>query len=105
RADVRRALDDPRGDRADRGARPGGRRADVARGGPRERPAPGRAAAVPAARARARERAGRHRGRLPRPLAMSDLLAMTAAQAADRVRAGELGSEELFAFYRERAAA
>jgi aspartyl-tRNA(Asn)/glutamyl-tRNA(Gln) amidotransferase subunit A len=36
---------------------------------------------------------------------MSDLLSMTAAQAGERVRAGELDAGELFSFYRERAAA
>jgi aspartyl-tRNA(Asn)/glutamyl-tRNA(Gln) amidotransferase subunit A len=35
---------------------------------------------------------------------MSDLLSMTAAQAADRVRAADLSADELFSFYRERAA-
>jgi aspartyl-tRNA(Asn)/glutamyl-tRNA(Gln) amidotransferase subunit A len=36
---------------------------------------------------------------------MTDLLSITAAQAADRVRAGELSAGELWDFYRERAAA
>ncbi len=36
---------------------------------------------------------------------MSELLALTAAQAAERIRAGELSSDELFEAYRERAAA
>ncbi|HKN93520.1 MAG TPA: Asp-tRNA(Asn)/Glu-tRNA(Gln) amidotransferase subunit GatA [Thermoleophilaceae bacterium] len=35
---------------------------------------------------------------------MSELLELTAAQAAERVRAGELSARELFDFYRERAA-
>jgi aspartyl-tRNA(Asn)/glutamyl-tRNA(Gln) amidotransferase subunit A len=35
----------------------------------------------------------------------SDLLELTAAQAAGRIAAGELSAAELFAFYRERAAA
>jgi aspartyl-tRNA(Asn)/glutamyl-tRNA(Gln) amidotransferase subunit A len=35
---------------------------------------------------------------------MSDLAALTAAEAAERVRAGEVSAGELFAFYRERAA-
>ena len=35
---------------------------------------------------------------------MSDLLELTAAQAAARVRAGEIEPGELFRFYRERAA-
>jgi aspartyl-tRNA(Asn)/glutamyl-tRNA(Gln) amidotransferase subunit A len=35
---------------------------------------------------------------------MSDLLSFTAAQAAERIRAGDFSAEELFAFYRERAA-
>jgi aspartyl-tRNA(Asn)/glutamyl-tRNA(Gln) amidotransferase subunit A len=35
---------------------------------------------------------------------MSDILALTAAEAAERVRAGELDAKELFDFYRERAA-
>jgi aspartyl-tRNA(Asn)/glutamyl-tRNA(Gln) amidotransferase subunit A len=34
----------------------------------------------------------------------SDLLALTAARAGERVRAGELAAEELFALYRDRAA-
>jgi aspartyl-tRNA(Asn)/glutamyl-tRNA(Gln) amidotransferase subunit A len=36
---------------------------------------------------------------------MSELLELTAAQAAERVRAGELSAHELFDLYRERAAA
>jgi aspartyl-tRNA(Asn)/glutamyl-tRNA(Gln) amidotransferase subunit A len=36
---------------------------------------------------------------------MSDLLELTAAQAADRIRAGETSAQELFDLYRERAAA
>src|SRR5947209_2896118 len=36
---------------------------------------------------------------------MSELLAFTAAQAADKIRAGEISADELFAAYRERAAA
>jgi aspartyl-tRNA(Asn)/glutamyl-tRNA(Gln) amidotransferase subunit A len=36
---------------------------------------------------------------------MSELLELTAAQAADRVRAGELSARQLFDLYRERAAA
>jgi aspartyl-tRNA(Asn)/glutamyl-tRNA(Gln) amidotransferase subunit A len=36
---------------------------------------------------------------------MSAVLSLTAAQAGERVRAGDLSAEELFAFYRERAAA
>src|SRR3954470_5854674 len=36
---------------------------------------------------------------------MSELLSFTAAQAAERIRAGELSSDELFEAYRERAAA
>ena len=35
---------------------------------------------------------------------MSELLELTAAQAAERIRAGELDARELFDFYRERAA-
>jgi aspartyl-tRNA(Asn)/glutamyl-tRNA(Gln) amidotransferase subunit A len=35
----------------------------------------------------------------------ADILQLTGAQAAERVRAGELAPDELFAFYRERAAA
>ena len=35
---------------------------------------------------------------------MSDLLSLTAAQAVERIRAGDLSAEELFSFYRERAA-
>ena len=35
---------------------------------------------------------------------MSDLLSLTGAQAAERIRAGELSADELFGFYRERAA-
>src|SRR4051794_5354084 len=36
---------------------------------------------------------------------MTEVLSLTAAQAAARVRAGDLSAAELFAFYRERAAA
>jgi len=36
---------------------------------------------------------------------MSDLLSLTAAQAAERIAGGELSGGELFEFYRERAAA
>src|SRR4051812_8503913 len=36
---------------------------------------------------------------------MSDLLSFTAAQAAERIRAGEISADELFDAYRERAAA
>jgi aspartyl-tRNA(Asn)/glutamyl-tRNA(Gln) amidotransferase subunit A len=36
---------------------------------------------------------------------VSDLLALTGAQAADRIRAGEISAQELFDLYRERAAA
>jgi aspartyl-tRNA(Asn)/glutamyl-tRNA(Gln) amidotransferase subunit A len=36
---------------------------------------------------------------------MSELLSLTAAQAADRIKAGELSSDDLFEAYRERAAA
>jgi aspartyl-tRNA(Asn)/glutamyl-tRNA(Gln) amidotransferase subunit A len=36
---------------------------------------------------------------------MSELLELSAAQAAERIRAGELAARELFDFYRERAAA
>ncbi|MDQ3936225.1 MAG: Asp-tRNA(Asn)/Glu-tRNA(Gln) amidotransferase subunit GatA [Actinomycetota bacterium] len=35
---------------------------------------------------------------------MSDILDLTAAQAADRIRAGDLSADELFEFYRVRAA-
>src|SRR4051812_50054874 len=35
---------------------------------------------------------------------MSDLLSSTAAEAGERIRACDLSAEELFAFYRERAA-
>ena len=35
---------------------------------------------------------------------MSDILALTGAQAAERVRAGELSAAEVFDAYRERAA-
>ncbi len=35
---------------------------------------------------------------------MSELIDLTAAQAAERIRAGDLGAEELFEAYRERAA-
>ncbi|MFL5519283.1 MAG: amidase family protein, partial [Gemmatimonadales bacterium] len=35
---------------------------------------------------------------------MTDLLSMTAAQVAERVRGGDIGADELFAFYCERAA-
>src|SRR4051794_41692544 len=36
---------------------------------------------------------------------MSDLLSFTAAQAAERIRTGEISADELFDAYRERAAA
>src|SRR3954463_2662233 len=36
---------------------------------------------------------------------MSELLTITAAQAAERIKAGELSASELFDTYRERAAA
>jgi aspartyl-tRNA(Asn)/glutamyl-tRNA(Gln) amidotransferase subunit A len=36
---------------------------------------------------------------------MSDLLSFTAAQAAERIRAGDISADELFGAYRERAAA
>src|SRR6478609_7859041 len=35
---------------------------------------------------------------------MSELLSLTGAQAAEKIRAGELGADELFGAYRERAA-
>src|SRR5215211_4429716 len=35
---------------------------------------------------------------------MSELLAFTAAQAAERIKAGAISADELFAAYRERAA-
>src|SRR5207248_910862 len=40
----------------------------------------------------------------PEPGRVSDLLELTGAQAADRVRSGETSPEELFELYRERAA-
>ena len=36
---------------------------------------------------------------------MTDILSLTGAQAAERIRAGELAADEVFGFYRERAAA
>ena len=87
-----------------------GRRADVARDRGGERAACRRAAAVAARRGRAAERARDRHGRLPRPQprprpGMSDALSLTAAEAAARIRAGELDAAELWHGYRERAAA
>ena len=62
--------------------------------------------AQPAARARAGAGARRGRRRLPRAQPgrrVSDLLDLTAAQAAERVRAGEVSAAELFELYRQRA--
>src|SRR5207247_7942824 len=73
-----------------------------------ERAAARRAAAEPAARARARAgakpRRGRFRGAQPRR-DVSELLDLTAAQAAERVRHREVSAGELFDLYRERARA
>ena len=76
----------------------------------RERAARRRAAAVAAARGRARERARRGAGRLPRAqpgrrAGMSELLELTAAQAAEGVRTGTVDPGELWTAYRERALA
>src|SRR5439155_15133076 len=68
-----------------------------------------RAAALPAARGRACQRARRRRRRLPRPEPagprVTSIRDLTAAQAAARVREGDLGADELFAAYRDAAAA
>src|SRR2546423_1372063 len=101
-----RAVDDPRPHREDRRARPRRRGADVSRDPGRERAPPGRAAAQHSARgcprAGARSRGGRVQG--PQPgRRMSEVLELTAAQAAERVRAGEVSAPELFELYRERA--
>ena len=79
---------------------------DARRRGP-QRAAPRRAAALPAARGRARAGPRRGRRRLPRaqPDGMSDIIALTAAQAAAAVERGELDRRELFEAYRDRAAA
>ena len=84
--------------------------ADLARRRGRERAARRRAAAVAAARGRARERARPGPGRLPRPepgrrAGMSELLDLTAAQAAEGVRTGTVDPGELWTAYRERALA
>ena len=63
---------------------------------------------VAAAREGARERARRRARRLPRAQPggrMSEILELTAAQAAERVRAGDLERGELWRFYRDRALA
>src|SRR2546421_7843433 len=101
-----RALDDPRPHREDRRARPRRRGADVSRDPGRERAPPGRAAAQHSARgcprAGARSRGGRVQG--PQPgRRMSEVLELTAAQVAERVRAGDVSASELFELYRERA--
>src|SRR5207302_2929700 len=99
-----------RSHREDPRAGPRRRAPDLARGRRRGAPAGGRAAAVAPARggARQRSRAGRRRLRGSQSRssrAVSDVIELTAAQAAERVRAGELSPDELFQAYRERAAA
>src|SRR4051794_8628250 len=103
----RRAVGDPRAHREDLGARPRRRAADVARRRGRKRAAPRRPAPVAAARGRAGQRARRRRRRLLRPESdgMSDVVALTAAQAASAVQRGELDAREVFEAYRARAAA
>src|SRR2546423_6590824 len=101
-----RAVDDPRPHREDRRARPRRRGADVSRDPGRERAPPGRAAAQHSARgcprAGARSCGGRVQG--PQPgRRMSEVLELTAAQVAERVRAGHVSASELFELYRERA--
>ena len=83
------------------------RRADVPRRRDRERAAAGRAARELAARADDGARARRGRWRLPRsePGRVSELGLLSAAQAAERVKAGEVSAAELWDLYRERAAA
>ena len=78
-------------------ARPRRRPTDVARRGGPQRAAPRRAAAVPAARGRARAGSRRRRRRLPRPQpdGMTDIVALTAAQAAAAVERGEIDRREL----------
>ena len=85
----------PRPHREDRGARPRGRGAHHARRRRAERAARRRAAPVAAARRRAGAGAGGGRRRLPRAqpagrVGMTDVLALTAAQAAGRRAGGDL---------------
>src|SRR5207245_1268867 len=88
-------------------ARSRGRAADVARDRPRQRAAPRPAPAVAPARAGARVGAGGRGGRIrrPEPAGMSELLELSAGDAAAAVAAGELDAGELWDVYRERAAA
>src|SRR4029079_15515471 len=98
---------DPRPHQEVRGARSRRPRPPQPRRQSRKRASPRRAAPELAARAGARDRARRGRGWLPRREArrMSELLDFTAAQAAERIRAGDISADELFEAYRERAAA
>ena len=70
--------------------------------------APGRAQAEPAARARPGAGPRPRRGRVPRPVpgrfVSAELLELTAAQALEKIAAGELGSDEYFDAYAEAAA-
>src|SRR4051794_32458392 len=116
RALRRRAVEGRRLDRQDRRAPgPRGRRADLARRHGGELPARRRAAAEPARRAGAGLRARQRRRGLPGAepgrgiggpvVSEGELLALTGAQAAERVRAGDLDAGELWRFYRDRCAA
>src|SRR3954451_6955086 len=99
-----RAVEGARPHREDqRARRPRRRAAHLARDRRRERAAGRRATALAAGRHRAGERPGRRARRLPRALAGGGMIALTAAQAAERIKAGDLDAGEYFAFYRERA--
>src|SRR5262249_11450003 len=107
RAHVKRAVRRARPHREHLAARARRGRADLARRGARRRAAAGRAAAELAARGNSRARPRRLGRGLPRTeprRRMSDLLDLTAAVTAERVRFGELSADEVFEFYRERAA-
>src|SRR3954466_2542200 len=125
--DLRRAVQHPRAHREDRRARARRRPADDARRRGAQRAAPRRAAPRPAARGRPRAGPRRGRRRLPRAQpdgmtargdshgesgapsesrrAGADVIALTAPRAAAAVQSGEPDRRELFAAYRERAAA
>src|SRR4029077_20836344 len=65
---------------------------------------------VARSRRRACQRPRRRRRRLPRPepaggVNVDELIALSAAQAADRVASGDLDAAELFEAYRARSAA
>ena len=58
-----------------------------------------------AGRPRAAERARRGAGRVPRAVSGSVMIELTAKQAADAIKSGDLDAGEYFDFYRQRAAA